>query len=109
MDQQIVDPLVDEKIKYNKGESRPGFLYVPKANADLKVRMCNNRRSRYDDGIQAGIGFAKEWMQKPGGRERVKGDLLHRRSLTKIRKAIVPGQPLGSLSKKRKKAAMSYC
>ncbi|MBP3642621.1 DUF3164 family protein [Parabacteroides merdae] len=58
-----LNPLVDEKIKYNKAKADQGSYTFKTINADLKVRMCNNRRSRYDDGIQAGIGFAKEWMQ----------------------------------------------
>ncbi|WP_278932676.1 DUF3164 family protein [Parabacteroides johnsonii] len=56
-------PLVDEKIKYNKAKADQENYTFKTANSELKVRMRNNRRSRYDDGIQAGIGFAKEWMQ----------------------------------------------
>lgn len=58
-----LNPLVDEKVKYNKAKAGQGTYTFKTTKADLKVRMFNNRRSRYDDGIQAGIGFAKEWMQ----------------------------------------------
>lgn len=57
-------PLIDEKVKYDKAKPEQESYTFKTTDAELKVRMRNNRRSRYDDGIQAGIGFAKEWMQK---------------------------------------------
>lgn len=57
-------PLIDEKVKYDKAKPEQESYTFKTTDSELKVRMRNNRRSRYDDGIQAGIGFAKEWMQK---------------------------------------------
>lgn len=57
-------PLIDEKVKYDKAKPEQESYTFKTTDAELKVRMRNNRRIRYDDGIQAGIGFAKEWMQK---------------------------------------------
>lgn len=56
--------LVDEKIKLNKATTNQESYTFKTADAEQKVKMRNNKRCRYDDGIQAGIGFAKEWMKK---------------------------------------------
>lgn len=55
-------PLVDEKIKYNKAKADQESYTFKTEDAELKVKMRNNKRCCYDDGIQAGIGFAKQWM-----------------------------------------------
>mgnify|MGYP003376681212 FL=1 len=56
-------PLVDEKIKYNKAKANQESYTFKTTRAELKVKMRNNKCNRYDDGIHAGIGFAKKWMQ----------------------------------------------
>lgn len=55
-------PLVDEKIKYDKAKVGQESYSFKTSDAENKVTMRNNKRSRYDDGIQAGVGFAKQWM-----------------------------------------------
>lgn len=55
-------PLIDEKIKYDKAKADQDSYTLKTLDAEKKVRMRNNKRDCYDDGIQVGIGYAKQWM-----------------------------------------------
>lgn len=71
-------PLVDEKIKHNKAKADQESYTFKTEDAEQKVKMRNNKRCCYDDGIQAGIGFTKQWMaDQVDGEKKQTPDLHH--------------------------------
>lgn len=55
-------PLIEEKIKYDKAKANQESYTLKTLDAGKKIKVRNNKRNCYDDGIQAGIGYAKQWM-----------------------------------------------
>lgn len=58
-----LEPLIDMKVTHGKAAiEQEQYTFVSK---DKKVRgvIRYNKTTRYDDGVQAAIGYAKEWMR----------------------------------------------
>lgn len=58
-----LQPLIEMKVKHDKAKADQETYSFKTIDTNVKVRMRNNKRNCYDDGIQAGIGFAKQWME----------------------------------------------
>lgn len=57
-----LEPLKEMKVMYTKASpNQESYTYGTK-DGKKKVMVKQNMANRYDDGIQAGIDFAKEWL-----------------------------------------------
>lgn len=57
-----LQPLIAMKVEHNKARADQETYSFKTINNRIKTKLRNNRTNRYDDGIQAGIGYAKEWL-----------------------------------------------
>lgn len=57
-----LQPLIAMKVEHNKARADQETYSFKTIDNRIKTKLRNNRTNRYDDGIQAGIGYAKEWL-----------------------------------------------
>lgn len=57
-----LQPLIAMKVEHNKARANQETYSFKTIDNQIKAKLRNNRTNRYDDGIQAGIGYAKEWL-----------------------------------------------
>lgn len=57
-----LEPLKGMKVDYTKASPNQASYTYNTKDGKKQAIVCQNKADRYDDGIQAGIDFAKEWL-----------------------------------------------
>lgn len=57
-----LEPLKGMKVDYTKASPNQSSYTYNSRDGKKQAIVCQNMAARYDDGIQAGIDFAKEWF-----------------------------------------------
>ncbi len=75
---EALEPLIQMKVSLGKAAADQEQYTFNSKNRQIRGVIRYNKTTRYDDGVQAAISYAKEWLQEQVEGEKEKRLVVHR-------------------------------